>query len=191
MSEELEAVRRELEAKSTEELVSILRNRDEEEWRPEVFDIVGMLLTDRGVSPAEVTAQGPEGTDVVESRPLVTVGRYFSPVQAHAYRMALESAGLESWVTDEGGGGLYGIGIGARLQVRAEDEKVAREVLDSAPVPASAMPAELAEAPCPKCGSQEVTQTADVVEAATTLELERPSRVWRYQCGSCGHTWTD
>jgi Putative prokaryotic signal transducing protein len=190
MSEDLEAIRRELEERPTEELASILRNRDEDEWRPEVFDIVAGILTSRGLSPAEITAQGPDAIDVVEGQSLVTVGRYFSPVQAHAYRMALEAAGLKSWITDEGGGGLYGVGIGARLQVRAEDEKAAREVLESDPVPASEMPAELAEQPCPRCGSQEVTQTAEVVDTPG-LHLERPSRAWRYQCGQCGHTWSD
>jgi hypothetical protein len=189
MSEELEAMRHELEERSTEELVSILRNRDEDEWRPEAFDIVASILAGRGLSPAEITAQGPEDVDVVEGQPLVTVGRYSNPVHAHACRMALEAAGLASWVSDETGGGL-GTGIGARLQVRVEDEAAAREVLDAAPVPASEMPPEMAELPCPRCGSSEVTQTAEVGEA-TTLHLERPSRVWRYQCGSCGHTWSD
>jgi putative signal transducing protein len=190
MSEDLEDIRRELEERPTEDLASILRNRDEDEWRPEVFDIVATILKGRGLSPAEITAQGPDDVEVVEGQPLVTVGRYFNPVHAHAYRMALEAAGLESWVSDEAGGGLYGNVIGARLQVRAQDEAAAREVLDADPVPASEMPAELAELPCPRCQSQEVTQTAEVVEA-TTLNLERPSRVWRYRCGSCGHTWSD
>ena len=190
MNEDLEAIRRELEERPTEDLASILRNRDEDEWRPEVFDIVATILKSRGLSPTEITAEGPDGVAVVEDQPTVTVGRYFNPVHAHAHRMALEAAGLQSWVADEGGGGLYGVGIGARLQVRAEDEKAAREVLDSEPVPASEMPAELAELPCPRCQSQEVTQTAEVAEAPT-LHLERPSRVWRYRCGSCGHTWSD
>jgi hypothetical protein len=189
VSEDQESMRSELDEKSTEELVSILRNRDEEEWRPEAFDIVASILAARGVSPAEIKAMGPEGVDVVEDQPLVTVGRYFNPVQAHGSRMALEAAGIASWVSDESGGGFYGVGIGARLQVRAQDEAAAREVLDAAPVPASEMPAELAESPCPHCGSQEVTQTAEVAEGGTLLE--RPSRVWRYQCGSCGRTWTD
>jgi hypothetical protein len=190
MSEDLEAMRRELEERSTEELASILRNRDEDEWRPEAFDIVASILSARGLSPAAITAEGPDDVAVVEGQSLVTVGRFSNPVHAHASRMALESAGLQSWVTDEAGGGLYGNVIGARLQVRAQDETAARELLDSDPVPASEMPAELAEAPCPNCGSQEVTQTAEVAEE-TTLQLERPSRVWRYQCGSCGRTWTD
>ena len=190
MSEDLDAMRRELEERSTEELASILRNRDEDEWRPEAFEIVASILAARGASPAEIAAQGPDPVEVVEGRPLVTVGRYLNSVHAHAYRMALDAAGLQSWVADDAGGGMYGNVIGARLQVRAEDEAAAREVLAAGPVPASEMPAELAEAPCPSCGSQEVTQTAEVVEY-TTLHLERPSRVWRYRCGSCGRTWTD
>ena len=190
MSEDLEAMRRELEERSTEELASILRNRDEDEWRPEAFDIVAAILSARGLSPAAITAEGPDEVEVVEGRPLVTVGRYLSSVHAHAHRMALDAAGLQSWVADDATGLIYGTVVGARLQVRAEDEAAAREALAAAPVPASEMPAELAEDPCPNCGSQEVTQTAEVVET-TTLELDRPSRVWRYHCGSCGRTWAD
>lgn len=188
MSEDRDAMRSELEQLSTEELASILRNRDEDEWRPEAFDIVASILAARGASPAEIAAQGPDDVEVAESQPLVTVGHY-NPMHAHANRMALEAAGLQAWVADDPAGGLGNV-LGSRLLVRAQDEAAAREALAAAPVPASEMPAELAESPCPSCGSQEVTQTAEVAES-TTLQLERPSRVWHYRCGSCGRTWTD
>jgi hypothetical protein len=125
-------IRKELDALSTEELTSILRNRDEDEWRPEAFEIVAAILKGRGVSPEEVMAMGPEGVDVVESAPTVTIGKFFSPAEAHASRMALEEAGISAWVTDEAGGTMFGVGIGARLQVRAEDADAAREVLAAA-----------------------------------------------------------
>ncbi len=64
MTEDLDAVRQELEQQSTESLVSILRNRDEDEWRPEVFDIVAGVLRERGVLPDDVTALGPEGIQI-------------------------------------------------------------------------------------------------------------------------------
>ena len=94
MSENVEDLRKELEQRPTAELISILRNRDEEEWRPEVFDLVALVLQARGISPGEVSAMGPEGVEVVESEPTVTVARFFSPAESHAARMALEEAGI-------------------------------------------------------------------------------------------------
>jgi len=135
-------VRRELDARPTEELVSILRNRDEQQWRPEVFEIVASILVTRGLSPADVVAMGPEGVDVVEGQPLVTIGRYFNPLEAHAHRMALDEASLPAWVSDESGGAMFGVGVGSRLQVRAEDEAAARAILEAAALPPSAPPPE-------------------------------------------------
>lgn len=88
MSESIESLAKEFEQRTTEELISILRNRDEDEWRPEVFEIVASVLRDRGISPDEVVAMGPEGVDVVESEPTVTIAHFFSPAEAHAARMA-------------------------------------------------------------------------------------------------------
>ena len=104
MSENVESLRKEFERRSTDELISILRNRDEEEWRPEVFAVVATELEGRGVSLEEVAAMGPEGIDVVEAEPTVTVATFFSPAEGHASRMALEEAGIAAWVMDEAGG---------------------------------------------------------------------------------------
>lgn len=178
-----------LETRSTEELVSILRNRDEEEWRLEVFDIVASILAARGLSPAEVVALGPEGFDVMEPQPLRAVGRYFSPLEAHAHRLALEQGGIKAWVSDEILGTSYGLGVGARLQVRVEDEARARSVLEAEPVPASALPDDIAEEPCPKCGSPEVTQRADIGDRSRR-PAEGTRREWHCKCGSCGNEWS-
>lgn len=134
MSEPLETLRFELEQKSSDELTSILRNRDEDEWRPEAFEMVAAILKERGVSPEEIVAMGPEGYDAVESAPTVTIARYFSPAEAHAVRMALEEAGIPAWVIDEASGTSFGIGVGARVQVRATDEDAAREFLAVPPI---------------------------------------------------------
>lgn len=148
MSDKNESLRKELEARPSAELISILRNRDEEEWQPEVFGIVASVLEGRGVSPQEIAALGPEGVDVVESGPTVTIANFFSPAEAHVSRMALEEAGIAAWVADEAGGTMYGVGIGARLQVRAEDEGTAREVLSAAATPADALPPEEEDPGC-------------------------------------------
>jgi hypothetical protein len=176
-----------MEGLTTEELASILRNRDEQEWRPEAFDIVASILRERGVSPDELAALGPEGVQVPEDQPLVTVGRYFSPHEAHSLRMALEEANLRAWVSDESGGTMFGVGIGTRLQVRAEDEAAARAVLEAAAIPASGG-APLAEQPCPRCGVREARQGS--VEASAPGE-PGAAPVYRYECDSCGHSWSE
>lgn len=88
-----------LEARSTDDLTSILQQRDEAEWRPEVFEVVASILDARGASPsdAEPSASPADGGGVLDFRPLVTVGRYFSPTEAHSNCMALEGAGLRAW----------------------------------------------------------------------------------------------
>jgi len=190
MSENAESLRMELEQRSTDELISILRNRDEDEWRPEVFDVVATVLKDRGVSPDDVIAMGPEGVDVVESEPTTTIATFFSPAEAHALRMALEEAGIAAWVMDEAGGTMYGVGIGARLQVRVKDADAAREVLSSTPVSAEGLPPEFAEPPCPACGSRNVAPEAWLDEAdGGDAGWHRTRRKWHYVCGDCQEAW--
>ncbi len=141
-------LRRALEARTTEDLSSILRERDEGEWRPEVFAIAASILEARGVSPsvAEPPVRAADSAEVPDVQPLVTVGQYFSPTEAHSHCMALEGAGLRAWVFDESAGSYLGVGIGCRLQVRAEDEAAARALLDIAVAPDSVSPVEPAEA---------------------------------------------
>jgi hypothetical protein len=190
MSEPVDELRSTLESRTTEELVSILRNRDADEWRPEVFDIVASILEGRGLSPDEVAAMGPEGEDVVESQSLATVARYFSPAEAHTGRLALEDAGLPAWVADESMGTIYGIGVGARLQVRIEDEVAARAILEAGPTPAGSLPPELAEPPCSQCGSNDLSQTSEPIEDPEAPRIRgRRRKQWYYSCSTCGHRW--
>jgi len=190
MSEEPDELRRQLEQFSTEELTSILRNCDTDEWRPEAFEEVKAILAARGVSPEAVAALGPQGFDVVEGEPTVTLATYFSPPEAQATKLALEQAGIPAWVADEAGGTMYGIGIGARLQVRRPDVDRAREVLASAAESDAALPPDLAEPPCPACGSQNVTPEVRFDEAPPgALSISGSRRQWYYVCGKCGETW--
>lgn len=177
IDDDRESLRRELERRPTEELAAILRDRDEDEWRPEVFGVIASILASRGVSTADLDPPEPEGMDVVEGQELVTVGRYLGPGDAHAHRMALEGAGLQAWVCDETLGSWYGVGVGCRLQVRVDDEAAALAVLEAEGVSASAVPSEPDLPPCPRCGSGAVSQPG------------LPSE--RYQCGPCGHSWVD
>jgi hypothetical protein len=190
MIENSESLRKELEQRSTDELISILRNSNEEEWRPEVFDVAALVLRDRGVSPEDVTAMGPEGVDVVESEPTVTIATFFSPAEGHASRMALEETGIAAWVMDEAGGTMYGAGVGVRLQVRVKDADAAREVLSSTPVSAEDLPPEFSEPPCPACGSRSVAPEAWLDEAASApLRCRRTRRKWYYVCADCQEAW--
>ena len=78
--------------------------------------------------------EADEAPEVVPGQALVTVGRYFSPIEAQARRMTLEQAGIPAWLSDEIIGATYGVGIGSGLQVSAHDEAAARAILDSEPV---------------------------------------------------------
>jgi hypothetical protein len=190
---ELAELRASLEARTTEELISILRNRNADEWRPEVFDLTASILVARGVSPATVSAMGPEGEDLVEQRPLATVARYFSPAEAHSGRMALEAAELQAWVVDQSLGTVYGVGVGTRLQVRAEDEEAARAILEGEAPATEELPAELGEPPCPQCGSANIALSSEAIEGPDVHRARggRRQRDWYYECRACGHRWRD
>ncbi len=128
-------------------------------------------------------------SETQENDRLVTVGRYFTPTEAHMHRLALEDAGIDACVVDESVGTMYGLGVGSRLQVRAADEAAALAVLQAEPVPGSALPEEVAEPPCPNCGSSDVSQTAEIPEVPPRPAEEWPNRVWRYRCAACQHSW--
>ena len=63
---------------------------------------------------------------------LVTVAVFADPVGATMARMALDSAGITSFLQGENANVLIPVAFSAQLQVRPEDEQTAREVLDSA-----------------------------------------------------------
>jgi hypothetical protein len=62
----------------------------------------------------------------------VTVGVFADPASANMARMALDSAGISSFLQGENANSLIPIAFSAQLQVRPEDEEAAREVLSSA-----------------------------------------------------------
>ena len=63
---------------------------------------------------------------------LVTVAEFPDPVTANMARMALDAAGITSFLQGENANYLIPVAFAARLQVRPEDEAAAREVLASA-----------------------------------------------------------
>src|SRR5215469_13729137 len=63
---------------------------------------------------------------------LVTVAIFAEPISANMARMALDSAGISSFLQGENANSLIPPAFAAQLQVRPEDEELAREVLASA-----------------------------------------------------------
>ena len=53
MNKEIEELKHVYENLSTEELLVMFIERDEETWRPEVFDVIHDILVGRGVNPEE------------------------------------------------------------------------------------------------------------------------------------------
>ncbi len=60
---------------------------------------------------------------------MVNVGRFESPVEAQMAKGMLESAGVECFLTGENVNSLLRAAFRVGLQVREEDEAVARELL--------------------------------------------------------------
>jgi predicted RNA-binding Zn-ribbon protein involved in translation (DUF1610 family) len=190
---DFDEIRQHLDLLSDEELVSILQEHDEEQWRPEVFDIVKSILNARGISPA----RGEGGTSLEEAeegildaaagQDLVTVGNYSRYVDAETDRMALEANGLKAWLFHQYGPPMEGFGPAVQLKVLEEDLAAAMHILESEAVASFELPAEIAEPPCPKCGSRQVAERAEIVESAVDSS---PKQAWFYNCASCGYKWS-
>jgi hypothetical protein len=183
-------LRANLERLSTGELIDILRRRDREEWTPVVFDVVPSILMARGVSMQDMaTLQAGQGAgdEGMTSAPSMVAMEFPNAAIAEGARLALESAGIATWAS-------YGSVPGANviLRVRAEDEGKAREVLDAEAPPSDALPEDIAEPPCRRCGSRRVTPVTQIRDEDPMLSGgERYVREWLYECGACGHRWAD
>ncbi|HET6170310.1 MAG TPA: DUF2007 domain-containing protein [Terracidiphilus sp.] len=71
-------------------------------------------------------------SDEYPAEGLVTVAVLPDPATANMARMALDSAGIPSFLQGENANNLIPVAFMARLQVRPEDEAAAREVLGAA-----------------------------------------------------------
>jgi hypothetical protein len=129
-------------------------------------------------------------TPIDEFEQIVTVARFISAAEAQSARTALEDAGIAASVTDEVLGGMYGVAVGSRLQVRASDEAAAREMLGAAPASGDDLPPEIAEPPCPACGSRNVLPEAWVVgPEEQDPQARNARRKWYYVCADCHEAW--
>jgi predicted nucleic-acid-binding Zn-ribbon protein len=188
-------LRQQLDLLNDENLLSILLQRDYEQWRPEVFDIVASILRERGVSIS--MDSGPEDEEQISEAPagmhLNTVASYFSLADAEADLEALEAKGIRAWLFDADAPQTERAGESVQLKVLPEDFKAAFTILDSEPAPVSALPDEIAAPPCPKCGSRQITEEAEIVESSDGSSRSyrpTPKEAWFYKCNACGYTWS-
>lgn len=172
MSDDL---RVQLEPKTDDELVAMLRDRESGEWRPEALVAAAAILTDRGVAlPASDTAH-----DELESVELVTVATFLTAGEAEPARNALGAAGFRVLAKDLAT--VYADGVlapmlgGVRIQVPAEEAADAAEFLKQANAGALAPPVV-----CPACGGGD---TATEHRASDGGE-----QVW-FRCRACGREW--
>ena len=182
----LDEIRQQLDLLTDKELISIFREHNVEQWRPEVFDIVAAILNGRGVS-LDADSEEEEDLSEIAGLDLVTVADYLNCLDAETDRLALEAKGLKSWIFNEDPPSMDSFHPGIRLQVRAEDFTAAMAILQSELVPSSDLPSEIAEPPCPKCGSREVAEGAEIMESNGSP----PRQTWLYHCVSCGHKWSE
>jgi hypothetical protein len=131
-----EWARAELDGRSTEELVQILTERNEDEWQPEVFPIVEELLSERGVEARTAPVRAADGETgsplpgaisegAVKTGPVV-LAEFDDEVEAGLCRMALLQAGIEAKLRPHPDSGLR------ELLVDASRLEAAREILAAA-----------------------------------------------------------
>ncbi len=191
---EFDEIRKQLDLLNDSELTSILRKRDYEQWRPEVFDIVASILKQRGISPSTHAEQEEDDVNESAGLDLVVVGSYLSDSDAEADRLALEEKGLRAWIFDEEPPPDAANVGKVQLGVLPEDLTAAMGALNSEPVPSSDLPADLAEPPCPKCCSRKIIEQAEIVEsfdASLSSYRSTPQQMWFYKCAACGYKWSE
>ncbi len=187
-----EEIRRQMEQKENQELISILLEHDEDQWQPEVFDIVGSILAERGVSSGgdlKVVRERDIHAET-EGLNLITVSEYFNYLEAETDRITLEGEGIKAWVFHEGDPLAEGIPPGVQLKVNAEDWKAAMERLGAEMALSTDLPDDIAEPPCPRCASRKVTENAEIVEDRASGKPSQKQQ-WLYHCANCGLRWSD
>ncbi len=183
-------IRQQMELLKDDELAAILQEHNEEEWRPEVFDIVAAILKARGISLSGASEPGENALDDAAGLDRVIVTSYFNYLDAETDRLALEVKGLKAWIVNRDASMNPAV-PGVELQVLSEDLTAAMAILESEPAPSTDLPPELAEPPCPKCGSRKVTEEAEIMEVPTISHGVLQKEVWLYICASCGHKWSE
>ena len=190
----VDEVRQYMERLNNKELISIILEHDENQWQPEVFDIVEAVLRERGLSAGKDLkyAEGPESVaDETEGLNLMTVAEYVSHLDAEADRLILENEGVKAWIFASDTVPAEGTPPSVQLKVCAEDWRAAMARLASEDMLFPELPDDIAEPPCPRCGSGKVTEQAEIVEEFTLSGRAPQKQEWFYCCASCGHKWSE
>jgi hypothetical protein len=183
--------------RETDELIEILKQRDTEEWRPEVFPLVEEVLAEREV---DIAAELGRTQSAASARPrstceLATATLLAASSEALACRTALDHGGIASLELHresvEAGGW--------QLLVHAEDVGAAREILaELRESLASVEDAEVENAEaliaCARCGSTDVAATETgplgaVLEQLFGAPVAKCSVAHR--CRECDYGWIE
>jgi len=127
-------IRQQMEQLSNAELISVLLKRDEKQWEPEVYEIVGAILSERGTSSGKsvkYTVGSISALEETEGMNLKTVADYVSHLDAEEDRLILENEGVKAWIFEEDGVPAKGIPPSVQLRVCAEDWKSAMARLNA------------------------------------------------------------
>jgi hypothetical protein len=187
MSDEL---RTQLESKSDDELIEMLRDRVSGEWRPEALLAAEAILTDRGVAPPDAVLPANDEPEFVE---LVTVAGFMNHVDAENCQAALRAAGFDAIARDTATARsdnlLTPMLGGLRVAVPADQAEEARAFLEAVEKGELATPDT-----CPACGSGDTAAetrahppdgVADQLMAALGATDEE---IW-FHCRACSHQW--
>jgi predicted RNA-binding Zn-ribbon protein involved in translation (DUF1610 family) len=142
-----------------------------------------------------------ESEPLPEKRNLVTIRRYRDLSEAIVARSLLESAGIPVYLRDENLVRLDWqvsnfIG-GIRLQVEADDESAAVELLNQPVSPTIELPEgeEFTQPKCPACGSTDITfegaSRGAALASLYVLSLPLPSGRETWSCSACGNHWEE
>jgi putative signal transducing protein len=98
--------------KTTEELIELLRAHDLTVWRPEVFPIIETILQERRVDVAAIKALPPrhDCTSTEDSADFVRLLDLTDLAMLGFAKSALEEAGIEFFILNEGTQDLFGAG---------------------------------------------------------------------------------
>jgi hypothetical protein len=183
-----------LEAGELEEIA-----RDADSLTPVARELLRSEMSGRGM---EAPAAQREAKEISQSddealRP-VMVGRYRDSPEALVAKSMLDSAGIESFLSDENLVRLdwfYSNLIGGiKLMVREEDAETARKLLEQN-IPEKLEVAgvgEYTQPPCPKCGSLDVSfdeLNKKIAYPILFLGIPVPVNHKGGKCHACGHEW--
>jgi hypothetical protein len=183
-------LRTQLESKTDDELIEMLRDRVSGEWRPEALLAAAALLTDRGVTPPDAVLPARDEPEFVE---LVTVAGFMNHVDAESCQAALRAAGFDAVARDTATARsdnlLTPMLGGLRVAVPREQAEDARAFLKAVENGEMATPST-----CPSCGSDDtaaetrVMPPQDVADQLMSALGDTDEQVW-FRCAACGHEW--